>query len=78
MALEDLLHLVGSLEVVSAVDPQDVRRVARGLESVWGEALPSRTYRIDAAHRATAGPPDGPARSDLTLDRTVTTAGGPA
>lgn len=76
VALEDLLHLVGSLEVVSAVDPRDVRRVARGLESVWGGALPSRTYRIDA--EPDPGPSDGPARPDLTLDRIATTAGGPA
>ncbi len=62
VALEDLLHLVDSLEIVSPTDRPALHDAARTLESLWGRPLPGRTYRQPQLPSTTQATGDAPPR----------------
>ena len=60
MAVEDVLHLLESVEVAVPADRSAVVRAAHALETTWGAPLPGRTYRLGTPAGAPA-PIGGPA-----------------
>ncbi len=76
VALEDLLHLVESLEIASTADRAAVVEAARALEARLGERLPGRTYQLDLPTALPGSLADDV--TDLTVRTTTPTAGGHA
>ncbi|MFC6879304.1 MULTISPECIES: flavin reductase [Actinomadura] len=62
LCAEDVLFLAERLEVPSPVDRAALVTAAGDLETVWGAALPGRTYRVASRHPAVKDDPYAPDR----------------